>query len=164
MVVAATAAIFFLKPHHVTIIEKKGIPQVSFHNFTAYEIKKSGVTDILKGKRAQRFGSQTIVDLPDLHRLGERGEETVSARRAVFTEKRGIELKKDVKLQRSDGWTMRTSRLYYDLRNRLYTTGSAPFVITFGKSVVYGKKLRYYQKSGKIRAESIRAKIAEEDM
>jgi LPS export ABC transporter protein LptC len=164
MTAAAVAALFWLKPHHVTFIEKKGVPQIAFENFVSYEIRKRGVTDRLEGEKALKFGKKLIVERPKLRRMGERGEETVAAERAIFVQGRGIELKKDVRLSRSDGWKLDTSYLHYDFAKRLYSTGKAPFVITYGESVVHGTALRYDQKRGKIWARTIHAKIAEEDM
>jgi len=50
------------------------------------------------------------------------------------------------------------------MKKRLYSTREAPFVITYGESVIHGKRLRYDEKRGKIWASRIRANIAEEDM
>ncbi len=164
MTIVSASALFFLQPYHVTIIEKHGVPQVAFFDFTTYEIEKSGVSAIVVGSRAERFGKKSVIQNPELRRVAEKGTETVRAKRAILTDNRGIELKKDVLLSRSDGWTMRTARLYYDIPKKLYTTFDAPFVITFGRSVVHGRALRYDQKSGKIKARSIRAKIVDEDI
>jgi len=160
----AVSALFFLKPYHVTIIRKEGVPQVAFYDFTTYDIEKEGVVGILRGTRAERFGKKTVVLEPDLRRRSPEGTERVRAKKAVLTEEEGIELKKDVVLSRSDGWTMRTSRLYYDIPEKYYTTYDLPFTITFGRSVVHGTALRYYQKSGRIKARRIRAKIVDEDI
>ncbi|WP_457596585.1 LPS export ABC transporter periplasmic protein LptC [Hydrogenimonas sp.] len=159
----ALAAIFFLEPYHTVIVEKKGIPQVAFFDFSAYEITDKGVTDILRAKAARKFGPKMVVDAPDLRRLAPEGEERVRARRAVFTEGEGIELKRDVVLRRSDGWRMQTPYLRYLEKKSLYTTLNEPFTITFGQSVVRGRALRYDQKRGKILARAIRAKISEKD-
>ena len=161
--VLAGAAIFWLEPHHVSLIEKKGIPQIAFIDFESYEITPEGVTNHLKGASAKKFLHTLRVQDAELVHLTPKGEESVRAKEAIFIENRGIELKDDVHLMKS-GWRLDTNRLFYVFEKKLYTTRGAPFVITYGQSVVHGKNLYYYQKSGKIKAESIHAKIAEEDI
>ncbi|WP_300366950.1 LPS export ABC transporter periplasmic protein LptC [Hydrogenimonas sp.] len=160
----AVTALFLLKPYHVSYVNKKGVPQVAFIDFESYEITPKGVLNHLKGTLAKKFSDTLIIENPKLTRLAPRGKESLSARKAIFTQNRGIELKEDVHLSRSDGWNIETSRLYYDIASKLYTTEGSEFLITYGRSIVTGRNLYYYQKSGKIKAETIHAKIAEEDM
>lgn len=162
--VLAFCAILFLEPYHVSPVVKRGIPQVAFTDFESYEIKRDGVTSHLKGKRAEKFSRTLRVTDARLVRLAPRGEESVRAKEAIFVFDKRIELKKDVRLAKSDGWRLDTDRLYYIIGKKLYTTRGSDFVITYGESVVHGRNLYYYQKSGKIKAESIDAKIAEEDI
>jgi LPS export ABC transporter protein LptC len=162
--VLAFSAIFFLEPYHVSPVVKRGIPQVAFIDFESYEIEKDGITSHLKGKRAEKFPRILRVERAQLVHLAPRGEESVRADEAIFFLQERIELKNNVHLAKSDGWRLDTDRLYYIIGKKLYTTRGSDFTITYGKSVVHGKNLYYYQKSGKIRAESIDAKIAEEDM
>ncbi len=157
-------AVFFLKPHHVAVVEKKGFPQVVFVDFESYEITAGGVTTHLKGEVARKFPERLSVEKVVLTRLSEGVEETVRATKALFRENESVELKGKVSLERSDGWRLDTSWLRYDIPRKLYSTRGTPFKILYGRSVVSGKNLNYYRKSGKIKAESIRAKIAEEDI
>ncbi len=163
MMLLALAAIFWLKPYHVSVTKHEGVPQVAFFDFDSYTIFPEGVRDYLKGSAAWKFGEKLMVYDPVLNRLGEQGREKVVANEALFVINKAIELKKDVLLEREDGWKMRTPYLYYDMRMKAYTTDRAPFVITYGKSIVTGRHLRYYQKSGKIKALSIHAKISRKD-
>jgi LPS export ABC transporter protein LptC len=160
----AFAAIFFLEPYHVSPVVKRGVPQVAFIDFESYEIKRDGVASHLKGSRAEKFQKTLRVEDAEMVHLAPRGEESVRAKEAIFVFDKRIELKEDVRLSRSDGWRLDTERLYYIIDKKLYTTRGSDFLITYGRSVVRGKNLFYYQKSGKIKAESIDAKIAEEDM
>ncbi len=161
---AAVAALFLLEPYHVSYVDKKGVPQVVFEGFESYEIGPRKVESRLEGRRAKKFGQVLIVEEANLTRIAPHGVDAVRADRAVVRPERSIELKGGVVLARSDGWKMKAPRLHYDIRRRFYTTRGAPFVITYGESVVHGKALRYYQKSGKIRAKSIRARIAQKDL
>ena len=163
LIVMAMVALLYLKPYHVTFREKRGIPQVAFFDFETYEIEAKGVFKHLRGDVAEKFGKRTVVEKPFLRRLADRGEERVSADRAIFVENRSVALQNHVRLRREDGWMMETNRLRYDLPNHLYTTEGAPFVITYGQSVIHGQALRYDQKRGTIQARTIHASIAEED-
>ncbi len=162
--ILACAAIFLLKPHHVARIDKREIPQIAFIDFESYEIRPEGVTDHLKGREAKKYPHMLRVRHAELLHLAPKGKESVRADEAIFMEKRGVELKENVHLLKSGGWRLDTSRLYYIPQKKIYTTRGADFVITYGKSVIHGKNLYYYQKSGKIKAESIHARIAEEDI
>ncbi len=161
---AGVAALFLLEPYHVSYIDKKGIPQVVFDKFVRYEIGPRKIESRVVGHRARKFGQVLIVEEANLTRVSSHGEEMVHADRAVIRPERSVELKGDVLLVRSDGWIMKAPRLYYDIRRDLYTTRGAPFVITYGESVVHGKALRYFRKSGKIKAKNIRARIARKDL
>ncbi|NPA30261.1 MAG: LPS export ABC transporter periplasmic protein LptC [Epsilonproteobacteria bacterium] len=163
MTLLALAAVFLLKPYHVSVSRKEGVPQVAFFDFDSYTIFPEGVRDYLKGSAAWKFGKKLMVYDPVLNRLGDQGREKVVAEEALFVINKAIELKKKVVLERDDGWRMRTPYLYYDMRMKAYTTDKAPFVITYGESIVTGRHLRYYQKSGKIKALNIHAKISRKD-
>ncbi|WP_201353401.1 LPS export ABC transporter periplasmic protein LptC [Hydrogenimonas urashimensis] len=160
----AFSAIFFLEPYHVARIEKRGIPQIAFVDFESYEITGDGVTGHLTGEKAEKFMDRLQVSNAQLIRLAPRGEESVRAKKALFFLNRRVELRGDVHLEKEGGWVLDTQRLTYIIDKKLYTTQGFSFVITYGSSVIHGKNLHYYQKSGKIKAESIDAKIAEEDI
>ena len=164
LLTAAVAALFLLEPYHVSYIDKRGVPQAVFDGFVSYEIGPGKVQSRLEGKRGKKFGKVLIVEDANLTRIAPHGWDAVRADRAVVRPERSVELKGNVILSRSDGWRMNAPRLHYDIRKELYTTRGDSFVITYGESVVHGKALRYYQKSGKIRAESIRARIAQKDL
>ena len=163
LLAATIAAILTLEPYHMQIVTKKGVPQVAFERFVGYEIDARRIESRLEGRAARRFGAQTIVDRPKLVRIAKRGEESVQALKGIFVEGRRITLQKDVRLARSDGWRLSTDRLVYEIPVERYTTAGHPFVILYGRSIVKGKNLKYDRKSGKIWAEKIHAKIAEED-
>ncbi|BDY13916.1 LPS export ABC transporter periplasmic protein LptC [Hydrogenimonas cancrithermarum] len=156
-------AIFWLKPHKVDVVKKKGVPQVAFIDFQSYEITPNGVEALMHGERALKFADYMHVELPEMKRLTPKGVESVKAKEAFLYDREGIELKERVHLARSDGWEITTDRIYYDLKKKVYTTKGLPFTARYGKSVVEGKSMVYEQKSGKISAESIRAIINEED-
>ncbi len=156
---ASVAALFLLKPHHVTFVDKKGIPQAVFYDFQTYEITPRGVNDILTGLTAKKYPHRLRIEAPRMRRQTPQGEESVAANVGEFREKRDIRLDGNVTLRRSDGWRLRTSHLRYAFAKRLYTTEGRAFVIDYGESRIWGRKLRYYQKSGKIYARKIRANI-----
>ncbi|WP_457595003.1 hypothetical protein [Hydrogenimonas sp.] len=158
------AAIFFLKPHKVGTIEKKGIPQIMFLDFKSYQISEEGVESIGRGLMAEKFGPVMKVKAPYFRRLTPHGVETIEAKEGVYTENRSLLFSRDVRLSREDGWRIATNRVFYDLKKGIYTTQGAPFVAHYGRSVVEGKNMVYYQKSGKIRADSIKANIVNEDI
>ncbi len=162
--VSTLAAIFFLKPHRTGRVEKKGVPQVVFFDFKSYEITKKGVESIGHGLMAEKFANIMKIRSPFFKRLTPSGSESVEAKEAVYTEDRTLLFKKDVKLRRDDGWRITTDRIFYDIKRRIYSTQGLPFVARYGESVVRGKNMVYYQKSGKIIADSINANIATEDI
>ena len=157
--VASVAALFLLKPHHVTFVNKKGIPQAAFYDFKTYEITSRGVDDILTGTTAKKYPRRLRIEAPRMRRRTPQGDESVTANIGELREKRDIRLDGNVTLRRNDGWRLRTSHLRYAFASRLYTTEGRAFVIDYGQSRIWGKKLRYYQKSGKIYARKIRANI-----
>ncbi|WP_353662794.1 LPS export ABC transporter periplasmic protein LptC [Hydrogenimonas sp. SS33] len=158
------AAIFTLQPYHVGIVEKKGIPGIVFEDFKSYEITPKGVESILSGHIGKKFAHTVIVEEVNLTRLAPMGSESLRAGRAIVRDNRDVQLRKHVRLARSDGWRMKTDHLDYFAKRDLYTTGNLPFILTYGESVVHGRALRYNRKSGKIRARSIRARINEKDI
>ena len=156
-------AVFWLKPHKVDVVRKKGVPQVAFVDFESYEITPKGVEALMHGRRALKFADHMHVELPEMKRLTPKGVESVKAEEAFLYDRKGIELKQRVHLTRSDGWKIVTDLIYYDLKRRIYSTKGFPFTAHYGESVVKGKNMVYEQKSGKISAESIRAIINKED-
>ncbi len=161
---AALAAIFFLKPHKVGTVEKKGVPQITFFDFNSFEITEKGVESTGRGLMAEKFSHIMKIKAPRFKRLTPHGIESVEAKEAIYTEKRSLLFDKSVVLSREDGWRITTDRIYYDIKKRLYSTQGYPFTAYYGKSVVRGKNMVYYQKSGKIKADSIKADIATEDI
>jgi len=162
--VVTLAAIFFLKPHRTGKVEKKGVPQIVFFDFKSYEITRNGVESIGHGLMAEKFTNIMKIRAPFFKRLTPAGSESVEAKEAIYTENRSLLFKNDVKLWREDGWRIATERVYFDIRRRIYSTQGLPFVARYGRSVVRGKNMVYYQKSGKIIADSIDANIATEDI
>ncbi len=164
MFVAVMAGVFLMKPYHMQKRVPKKFPQVAFVDFDSYEIKTDGVKNHLRGKTAWKYHKKLLVDEPLLWHLGRRGVESVQSKTGLLMEGKGIELKHDVRLSRIGQWKMRTTYLYYDMKKKAYTTDKAPFVIRFGESVIRGRRLSYYQKSGKIYAHDIDADIDEKDL
>jgi len=164
LLAATLAAIFFLKPHKVGTVEKKGIPQIMFLDFESFRISRDGVESIGRGLMAEKFGRIVKIKAPYFRRLTPHGIETVEAKEGIYTEKRSLLFSRDVRLVRDDGWRITTNRVFYDLKKRVYTTQGAPFVAHYGRSVVEGRNMVYYQKSGTIMADSIKANIADEDI
>lgn len=164
LLAATLAAIFFLKPHKISAVKKEGIPQILFLDFISFEISTYGVESVGRGLMAEKFADSMRVKAPKFRRLTPQGTEAIKAKDALYKENRSLLFDKDVELTRDDGWRINTQKLYYDLKRRVYSTEGLPFIARYGKSVIEGKNLFYYQKSGKIRADSIKANIAEEDM
>jgi len=164
LLTATLGAIFFLKPHKIGNVEKKGVPQVVFLDFKNFEITPDGVESMGRGLMAEKFATVMKVKSPAFRRVTPHGIESIRAKEALYKENRSLLFSKDVKLTREDGWIVSTQKLFYDFKKRVYTTKGLPFVAIYGKSVIEGKNMFYYQKSGKIIADSIKAKIAEEDI
>ncbi len=164
LLAAALAAIFLLKPHRVATVDKKGIPQIVFFNFESFEITKNGVESVGRGMMAERFSNVMKVKDPYFKRLAPHGVESIAAKEALYRENRNILFTKSVVLLRDDGWKILTERINYDIKKGNYSTQGYPFTAYYGKSVVRGKNMVYYQKSGKIRADSIKADIETEDI
>ncbi len=135
-----------------------------FADFISFEITKNGVESTGRGEIAEKFGRIMKIKAPYFRRLTSHGIESIEAKEALYTQNRSIYFSKDVKLMREDGWYVETDRLYFDLKKKIYTTQGRPFTAYYGKSVIVGRSMVYYQKSGKIRADSIKAKIATEDI
>ena len=160
---ATIAAVFLLKPHRIDVVSKKGVPQVQFIDFDSYEITKAGVDAWLKGALGEKYGPKMHIRKLKLKRRSAAGTEYVTASEALLDDHRSIQLEKKVYLTRSDGWKFVTQRLRYDMKKRIYSTQNLPFVAYYGRSVLHGTNLRYMEKSGKIMAQKIHAKLYEED-
>ncbi len=158
------AAIFFLKPHQTGRVEKKGVPQIMFFDFKSFEITANGVESIGRGLMAEKFARLMKIKSPYFKRLTPHGSESVESKEAIYTENRSLLFKKNVKLWREDGWSITTDRINFNIKKKIYSTQGLPFVAHYGESVVEGKNMVYYQKSGKIKADSIKANIVTEDI
>lgn len=161
---ATLAAIFFLKPHQTGRVEKKGVPQIMFIDFRSFEITEKGILSVGRGLVAEKFPQFMKIKSPYFKRLTPQGRESIKAKEAVYNEDGTLLFERSVVLKLEEGWQIDTEKTYFDLKRKVYSTAGLPFTARYGESVVRGKNMFYYQKSGKITADSIKADIATEDI
>ena len=156
-------AAVLLKPFETIKIKKENIPQLKFVSFKSFEITKKGVESIGFGSEALKYEKRLTIKFPKFMRQTKKGIETVSANNGVIVEDSYVRLYDFVELSRDDNLTIKSSKMLYDMKTKLYSTEGNRFEAYYGKNVVTGESLKYYQKSGKIFADKIYAKIFEED-
>ena len=157
-------AAILLKPFETLKAEKENLPQLKFVSFESFEITKRGVESIGSGSKAFKYDKKLIIKFPKFMRQTRKGVEIVSANNCIVVKDSYVKLYDLVELHRDDNFTIKSSRMLYDMQTKLYSTEGDRFEVYYGKNVVVGEALKYYQKSGKIYADKIEAKIFEEDI
>lgn len=156
-------AAIFLKPFETIKIEKENLPQLKFISFESFEITKKGVEAVGFGREAFKYERNLTIKFPKFMRQMHKGIETISANNGVIVEDSYARLYDLVELHRDDNLTIKSSKMLYDMKTKIYSTEGSRFEAIYGKNIVTGEALKYYQKSGKIFADRICAKIFEED-
>ncbi|HIP15347.1 MAG TPA: hypothetical protein EYG74_07650 [Sulfurimonas autotrophica] len=156
-------AAILLKPFETVKFKKENIPQLKFVSFESFEITKKGVEYVGFGREAFKYKKKLTIKFPKFMIQTHKGVETISANNGVIVEDSYIRLYDLAELHRDDNLTIKSSKMLYDMKTKLYSTEGNKFEAYYGKNVVIGQALKYYQKSGKIFADRIQAKIFEED-
>jgi len=156
-------AALLLKPFETIKIQKENLPQLKFVSFEIFEITKKGVEFVGFGSEAFKYERNLTIKFPKFKRLTNKGIERISANNGVIVEDSYVRLYDLVELHRDDNLTIKSSKMLYDMKTKLYSTEGNRFEAYYGKNIVTGEALKYYQKSGKIFADRIYAKIFEED-
>ena len=157
-------AAIFLKPFETIKIEKENLPQLKFISFESFEITKKGVESVGFGREAFKYERNITIKFPKFMRQTHKGVETVLANNGVIVEDSYAKLYGLVKLHRDDNLTIKSSKILYDMKTKIYSTKKDRFEVHYGRNVLTGETLKYHQKSGKIFADRIYAKIFEEDI
>jgi len=152
-----------LKPFETVKVKKDNLPQLKFVSFESFEITKKGVESVGFGSEAFKYEKKLTIKFPKFMRKTNKGIETVSANNGVIVEDSYVRLYDLVELHRDDNLTIKSSKMLYDMKAKIYSTEGDKFEAFYGKNIVTGQALKYYQKSGKIFADRIHAKIFEED-
>ncbi len=156
-------ASIFLKPFSSVKIKRENLPQVTFSSFKSFEITENGVESMGVGKEAYKYDKKIIIKSPDFMRRTANGIEKLSANNGIIVENSYVRLYGFAKLSRDDNLTIKSSKMIYNIKKSFYSTEGDKFVAYYGKNIMTGESLKYYQKSGKIFADNIYAKIFEED-
>jgi len=160
----AIVAAILLKPFETLEAKKENIPQLKFVSFESFKITKRGVESIGFGSVALKYDKNLTIKFPKFMRQTSRGVERVSADNGVIVEDSYIKLYNSVELHRNDNFVIKSSKMVYDMKTKLYSTEGNRFEVKYGKNIVTGESLKYNQKSGKIFADKIEAKIFGEDI
>ena len=158
----AIIASILLKPFKTFKAKKEDTPQLRFVSFESFKITKKGVESIGFGSVALKHNKKLIIKSPKFMRQTNKGIEIISANSGEIVEDSYIKLYNFVELRRNDNFAIKTSKMVYDMKTEIYSTKGSRFEVNYGKSIVIGESLRYNQKSGKIFADKIKAKIFEE--
>jgi len=159
LLLGSIATVVLLKPFKTIEIKRKGYPQLEFISFKSFEITKDGVKSISSGSKAFKYDKKVVIKFPKFTRQTKKGVERVFANNGIVVENSYIKFYDSVELHRDDNLTIKSSKILYDMKTNTYSTKRDRFEAIYGKNIVNGEALKYCQKSGKIFAKKIYAKI-----
>ena len=132
----------FFKPLHIVVAKSnKEIPQAELRNYTLYELDTTKMIDLMQGSEALYFKNKEI--LKDFVFIDNSHKElmTLSAKEGQ-SKHFLIELQKDVRYTKGEGFELKTQHLLYD-RKKGIVWNDVAFVVEMNGSVFQGSKLYY---------------------
>jgi len=155
MLLLSFALFVFLRPEAVVKSDDKEIAQLELEDFMVYEMDKNGVTSVVSGSSGKQFTKYYEVEnahyIENKNQLGEH----LYADKARF-ENDIAYLDDNVRYFREDGLSFESDKAIYNTKKEhLFVPDK--FVLTQNENVIYGKKLNYHSKTGKIKAQKIDA-------
>lgn len=142
----------FFRPVEIDFSHIKNLPQLEFKGFVFTSLDSKGVQLAMKGKSAAKIDNVLVVEDIEV----ERHQNNLQAQRGVY--KNGVvKLRGNVSLSNPTMHLTTQKALYY-LATHLVSIES-PFVLKTKDIVVHGKRLVYNEKSGTVRAYTIKAVI-----
>jgi hypothetical protein len=148
------ASIMRIHPASKPAINSKGDKEVSFKDFSLFELKVDVQGKKVFAHEATKYTN--FLDLKEVNLSDENGH-NILAKRAVY-EENTVFMKDDIQFIREDGLTFKTKSLSYDFKIEEIAT-STPFTLDLNGSIIKGDNLKYNMKGKEISADDIVASL-----
>lgn len=154
--------LLFQKPYVIEKKENQNVPEIVMKNVQNFELTDFGVLSFLKSKIVRRY--KTHDEFEDVSMLKKNPNgliDSVSAQLGVLRNN-DLLLKKDVRYDRSDGLSLESQEVFYNLKTKVLSS-NVDFKLSNPRGVSYGSSFIYDTDKGIIQAQNIKASIKEND-
>ncbi len=159
--IGITVFIVFQKPYTLHVTDKnRALATIIMSDVKSYDITTNGVVSFSSADFVKRYANYDEFDNVRLLRQNENGYvESVSAKEGIL-KKNLLKLKKDFRYDRSDGVTLRSEEVDYNLDSKVLSS-QVDFTLSNFKGTSYGKSFVYDTLNGVVQASKIKAIMKE---
>ena len=147
-------SIMGIKPTSEVAKSSKGDKEIEFQNFSLYDIKKDGPSEVMSASKMVKY--ENYLDMDEIDLKDEGGYRLLS-KKAIYEEEY-IYMDRGVSILRDDGLRFSTKSLNYDTETKDIKT-LKPFILEFNSSIIQGENLGLNMDNKQITADNIEAKI-----
>lgn len=151
----------FLQPGSYAKNSDENIAQIEIEDFSIYELNKIGVKSVLSGTIGRQFS--THYEVENAHYVENKKDLSEHLYADIGRFKKNIAyLDENVRYFREDGLSFESDHAIYNMKKESLFVPEK-FILTQHENIIYGQKLRYFAKSGKISAKKVDANYYLED-